>query len=220
MPLINNERYARYYRQISTVYERPEIKASLEVIFSVFMVVLLIFAAIRPTLTNLVALQKRITDKESINTKADRKIAQLFAAQAQLDEFGTVLGLYDSAVPESFSYVDQLGRIEVLARANNLQIELLSTPGTVLFGEGKGVGEWSTKLLKPDKERVITSPVDFQVSGKPKQVRDFLVQLEAMDRLTTIKSVNLVKESGSTKGSEKIKASGQINFYILSITTK
>lgn len=220
MALINNERYARYYRRVTMVYERPEIKASLEVIFSVFMVVLLIFAAIRPTLTNLAALQKRITDKESINTKADRKIAQLFAAQTQLDEFSSVLGLYDSAVPEKFNYVDQLGRVELLARANNLQVDLVSMPGIILSGEGKGAGEWSSKLLKPDSERIITSSVDFQVSGKPKQVRDFLVQLEAMDRLTTIKSVNLIKETGSTKGSEKIKASGQINFYILSNITK
>lgn len=218
MAIINNERYARYYHKIGMVYERPEIKASLEVIFSVFMVVLLIFAAIRPTLTNLTALQKRITDKESLNTKADKKIAQLFSAQEQLNQFESFLGLYDSAVPERFSYVDQLGRVEQLARSNNLEVDSISIPGIILVGEGKGVGEWSTKLLKPDSEKIITTPVDFQISGKPKQVRDFLVQLESMDRLTTIKSVNLVKETGSTKGSEKIRASGQINFYILNNT--
>ncbi len=215
MAIINNERYARYYHKIGMAYERPEIKASLEVIFSVFMVVLLIFAAIRPTLTNLAALQKRITDKESLNTKADKKISQLFSAQEQLSQFESFLSLYDSAVPEKFSYVDQLGRVEYLARANNLEVDSMSIPGIILEGNSKGIGEWSTKLLKPDTEKIITTPVDFQVSGKPKQIRDFLVQLEEMDRLTTIKSVNLIKETGSTKGTEKIKASGQVNFYIL-----
>lgn len=218
MAIINNERYARYYHRIGMVYERPEIKASLEVIFSVFMVVLLIFAAIRPTLTNLTALQKRITDKESLNTKADKKISQLFSAQEQLSQFEAFLGLYDSAVPEKFSYVDQLGRLEYLARANNLEVDVISIPGIILEGEGKGIGEWSTKLLKADTEKILTTPVDFQVSGKPRQIRDFLVQIEEMDRLTTIKSVNLIKETGSTKGSERIKASGQVNFYILSNT--
>ncbi len=218
MAIINNERYAKYYHQIGMIYERPEIKASLEVIFSVFMIVLLIFAAIRPTLTNLAALQKRITDKESINTKADKKISQLFSAQQQLDQFALDLSLYDSAVPEKFSYVDQLGRIEYLVRSNNLEVDSMSIPGIVLFGEGKGVGEWSTRLLKPDTERMIVSAVDFQVTGKPKNIRDFLVQLEEMDRLTTIKNVNLVKEVGSTKGSEKIRASGQVNFYVLNST--
>ncbi len=216
MAIVNNERYARYYHKLGVVYERPEVKASLEVIFSVFMVVLLIFAAIRPTLTNLTALQKRIADKESLNVKADKKISQLFTAQEQLSQFSTYLNLYDNAVPQKFSYVDQLGRVEKLAREIGLDVDSISVPGIILFGEGKGVGEWSTKLLKPDVDKIITTPVNFQVSGKPKQIRDFLVQIEAMDRLTTIKSVNLVKESGTAKGSEKIRASGQINFYVLS----
>lgn len=218
MAIINNERYARYYHKIGMVYERPEIKASLEVIFSVFMVILLIFAAIRPTLTNLTVLQKRISDKESLNTKADKKISQLFSAQELLDQFAPVLNLYDSAVPENFSYVDQLGRVEQLANTNKLEVDSISIPGIILVGEGKGTGEWSTKLLKPDSEKIIVTPIDFQVSGKPKQVRDFLVQLEGMDRLTTIKSVNLIKETGTIRGTEKIRASGQVNFYILSNT--
>ena len=215
MAIINNERYAKYYHKLGAIYERPEIKASLEVIFSVFMVVVLIFAAIRPTLTNLAALQKRITDKESINTKADKKIGQLFAAQEQLTEFSSSIGLFDNAVPSKLSYTDMLGRIELLAGENNLSIESLSAPGTRLFGEGKAVGEWSTRLLKPDNEGMVAVPVDFQVSGRPNQIKNFLVQLESLDRLITIKSVNLIKEVNSTRGSEKIRASGQINFYIL-----
>ena len=112
-----------------------------------------------------------------------------------------------------------IGRVEQLARSNNLEVEVVSVPGISLIGDSKGVGEWSTKLLKPDGEKIITTPVDFQVSGKPKQIRDFLVQLESMDRLTTIKSVNLIKETGSSKGTERIKAGGQVNFYSL-INTK
>jgi len=219
MAIINNERYAKYYHKLGAVYERPEIKASLEVIFSVFMVVLLIFAAIRPTLTNLTALQKRISDKESLNTKADKKISQLFSAHEQLDQFSSFLNLYENAVPQQFNYTEMIGRVEQLARSNNLEVEVVSVPGISLIGDSKGVGEWSTKLLKPDGEKIITTPVDFQVSGKPKQIRDFLVQLESMDRLTTIKSVNLIKETGSSKGTERIKAGGQVNFYSL-INTK
>ena len=215
MAIISNERYAKYYHKLGVVYERPEIKASLEVIFSVFMVLVLIFAAIRPTLTNLAALQKRITDKESINTKADKKIGQLFAAQEQLTEYSSSVGFFDNAVPSKLSYTDILGRIELLARENNLSIESLSVPGTRGFGEGKAVGEWSTRLLKPDNEGMVAVPVDFQVSGRPDQIKNYLIQLESLDRLITIKSVNLIKEVSSTRGSEKIKASGQVNFYIL-----
>src|SRR3989339_1601349 len=145
MAIINNERYAKYYHKLGAVYERPEIKASLEVIFSVFMVVLLIFAAIRPTLTNLTALQKRISDKESLNTKADKKISQLFSAHEQLDQFSSFLNLYENAVPQQFNYTEMIGRVEQLARSNNLEVEVVSVPGISLIGDSKGVGEWSTK---------------------------------------------------------------------------
>lgn len=215
MPIINNERYAKYYHKLGVIYERPEIKASLEVIFSVFMVLILIFAAIRPTLTNLASLQKKITDKESLNTKADKKISQLFAAQEQLTQYSAVLGLFDNAVPEKFSYSDMVGRVELMARNNNLEIETISVLGTKFFGEGKPKGEWSTKLLKRDQDMILTVPVDFQVSGKPQQIRKFLVDIEKIDRLTTIKSINLVKETGTARGLEKVRAYGQINFYIL-----
>ena len=213
MALINNEKYARYYHKLGVIYERPEMRASVEIIFSVFMVLLLIFTAIRPTLTNLVALQKRIADKESLDVKADKKIAQLFRSQEQLEQYKNSLRLYDSAVPDGFLYTQMIGRLEHTARKSGVLVENLSAPGIKIVGEGKPKGEWSTKLLEPDKEKLVTIPVDFQISGKPDQVRSFLIDVENMDRLTVVKSVNLIKESESTRGSEKIRASGQVNFY-------
>jgi len=65
--ILNNEKYSLYFQKVSLMYKRPEIRASLEVILSVFTITILIFAAIRPTLTNIVSLQKKIEDQEVIN---------------------------------------------------------------------------------------------------------------------------------------------------------
>lgn len=212
--LINKESYTRYYQRIRVVYQRPEIKASLEVIFSVFMVSLLIFLAIRPTLTNLATLQKKIVDEESISSKADKKIAQLFQAQEQLNTNSAFLKLYDSAVSEKFSYLEMIGRIEILANRVGVEVDSISVQGINFIGEGKGTGEWAGKIIKPDATGSMVIPVDFQISGRPPQIRNFLIEVENMDRLAVIKSVNLAKESGTTKGTEKIKAGGQINYYV------
>ena len=91
--ILNNEKYARYYHRFGAIYERPEIKASLEVVFSVFMISVLIFLAIRPTLTNLAALQKKIADKEATSIKADKKLAQLFSSTEQLETYSANLGI-------------------------------------------------------------------------------------------------------------------------------
>jgi hypothetical protein len=212
--LINTEKYSQYYHRLGVIYQKPEIKASLEVIFSVFMIGLLIFVAIRPTLTNITALQKKITDKESISTKADKKIAQLFTAQDQLTQNVNFLSLYDSAVPENFSYLDMVGRIELLARNTNVEVESLSVGGINLNGNIKPSGEWQNKILKVDEKGMIVATLDFQVFGKSGQVKNFLIQAENMDRLAMIKNVTMSKESGSVRGSEKIKTNGQLQFYV------
>ncbi len=214
MAIVSNERYAKYYHRIGIIYQRPEIKASLEVIFSVFMVVVLVFAAIRPTLTNLAALQKRILDRESLNTKADKKISQLFLAQEQISQNTVSLGLFDSAVPENFSYLDMIGRVEMVAKSSRVDVEYVFVSGTNLSGEGNPAGEWAKKQIKKETNGMMIVPVEFQVAGSPSQIRKFLIDIENMDRLALTKSVNLVKESGTAKGSEKIKASGQISFYV------
>ena len=110
MPLINNEKYSLLYQRINLIYQKPEIKASLEVILSVFTVTVLIFAAIRPTLTNIASLQKKIEDLNTFNIKADNKIAQVFNAQTQLNTYRDKLRLFDEAVPDNFSYYDMAGR--------------------------------------------------------------------------------------------------------------
>jgi hypothetical protein len=212
--ILNNEKYAKYYHRFGAIYERPEIKASLEVIFSVFMVSILIFLAIRPTLTNLAALQKKIADKEATSIKADKKLAQLFSSTEQIETNSANLNLFDFAVPEKFSYFEILGRIENLAKTTGVEIGSLSTLGINLTGQGVSTGPWATKILKSDAGGMTLIPVDFQLLGSSEQIKKFLIEVENMDRLAVIKSVDLTKEEGSTKGTAKVKASGQISFYL------
>ncbi len=212
--ILNNEKYARYYHRFGAIYERPEIKASLEVVFSVFMISVLIFLAIRPTLTNLAALQKKIADKEATSIKADKKLAQLFSSTEQLETYSANLALFDSAVPEKFSYFDIIGRIENLAEITGVEISTLSTLGVNLTDDSVSTGVWAAKILKKDANGMMTVPVDFQLSGKPEQIKKFLIEVENMDRLAVMKSVDLSKEEGTAKGTAKVKASGQISFYL------
>ncbi len=213
MPLINNERYSLLYQRINLIYQKPEIKASLEVILSVFTVTILIFAAIRPTLTNIASLQKKIEDLNSFNIKADNKIAQVFNAQTQLNTYRDKLRLFDEAVPDNFSYYDMAGRIEVLAKKNGLTAQTISMPGIKLFGTSKPVGDWAQKLTAKDQNNIIQMNVSFAVSGPPKNVKAFLIELENMDRLALLNSVVLSTEPGTVQGTQTLKANGQIYFY-------
>ncbi len=216
MALVSNEKYALYFQKVGLLYKRPEIKASLEVILSIFTITILIFAAIRPTLTNIVSLQKKIEDQEAINKKADRKIAQLVAAQNQLKEFGSSLVLFDNAVPDSFSYSDSAKRLEYLARTNNLAIDSVSFSGSVLLSGGKISGDWAAKIARPSVDNLIIDQISFTVSGKPANILNFLKQVENMDRLAVLNNVSLTKQLGANKTEDILRASGKIDFYFYS----
>lgn len=213
MELLSNEKYSLYYQKIGLIYQRPEIKASLEIILSVFVVTLLVFTAIRPTLTNIAALQKRIDDLESVNKKADNKIAQVFNSQNQLSTFQDKLRLFDEAVPDKFSYYGMAGRVELLARKNGLSIQTVSMPGIRLFGKGKGVGEWSTKTLVRNADKIVKSSVSFTVSGDPKRVRVFLEEVENMDRLASLENVVMSTEIGQANKTLSLRVTAEISFY-------
>lgn len=213
MALLNNEKYSLYYQRIGLIYQRPEVKASLETILSVFIVTILIFAAIRPTLTNVAALQKKIEDLDSVNKKADNKIAQVFNSQNQLNAYKDKLNLFSEAVPDKFSYEGVAGRIGVLAKRRGLSVQTIVMPGVRLFGTGKGEGEWSTLILSKDASNIVKSGVSFTVSGDPINIKEFLAEIENMDRLTLLESVVISTEIGQSGKVSSVKAVGQISFY-------
>lgn len=211
--LLSNEKYSLYFQKVGLLYRRPEIKASLEIILSVFTVTILIFVAIRPTLTNIVQLQKKISDQELVNKKADNKIVQLFNAQNQLNTFGISLKLFDAAVPDTFSYVDSAKRIEYLARLNGLTVDSMAFPGYALLRGATVNDAWAANIIKPSGANTLLDKVSFAVNGKPDEVITFLRQIENMDRLATLDNVSLTKQVGLNKTADSLKASGQVTFY-------
>lgn len=213
--LIDNERYARYYQRLSLVYQKPEIKASLEIILSVFMITTLILLAIRPTVTNVASLQKKIADQEAMGAKADKKIGQLFNAQNQLTTHQNSLPLFEKAVGNKFSYFDMISRIELLARKNNLTIDSLNGPGSKAGGLEKISNDFKAKIVKVGSDGSLTTEISIVVYGQPSDVSKFLVQVENMDKLVMINSVLFVKESESSRGSQKLKTTVLLQFYFL-----
>lgn len=214
--LLANERYSLYIKKVSLVYKRPEIKASIEIILSVFTILILIFVAIRPTLTNIASLQKKIEDLEVINKKADNKISQLLAAEKQLKSFRSSLSLFDRAVPDLFSYSDSAKRVEYLARKNNLKIESVAFGGLILAGNKKIKYDWAEKIIQPTAENTLLDTVSFSLYGKPTNVIMFLREIENMDRLAILQNVSLNKQIGRSREEDTLRATGQVTFYFYS----
>lgn len=215
--LLSNEKYAIYFKKVGLLYRRPEIKASLEIILSVFTVMILIFTAIRPTITNIISLQKKIEDMEVVNKKADNKISQLLNAEKQLSSLRSNLYLFDQAIPDKFSYVDSAKRLEYLSRTNNLTIDNLSFSGITLLSSGALPADLTAKLTKSGANNSLPDQISFSIIGSPANIITFLKQVEKMDRLASLDNVSLSKQTSLEKEEgNKLKASGQLTFYFYS----
>lgn len=212
-----------YFQRVRTLYDKPEVRASLEVILSVFAVVVLTFLAIRPTITNVFALQKKIEDQNTLTIKADNKIKQLLTAQETLDGAVDQLPLYDEAVPDSFTYYDYLARIETVATKNGLRLESLNLPGDYL-SESKSPTTEVTKsdvYVKIDETGKKMITVNFSVVGSQANILNFLLDLENMDRVAIITSLDITKTkkvAGQTESS--LTGNGRVTFYTLNIKSQ
>lgn len=189
--------------KIRTAYERPEIRASIEIILSVFTVTFLLTLAIRPTLATVATLQKKIADQTVVDSKLSTKIGQLAKASADLGTYADRVSDFSAAVTDTPDESGLAKRFVVIAAENNITIRSLALDAIPLIGQQIKLADKERGGVIPPLEKdgkVASFSINFDVSGEPTKVFDFLSKLENMDRVTLISNIDLKKE--------EIKASG------------
>ena len=215
------QQYSTYLQKASTLYQRPQVKASLEIILSVFAVIMLILFAIRPTLTNIATLQKKIADQEVVLKKADAKLGQLIKAEAALSENQNRLQLFVNAVPNNFDYFNISKRVEIIARENQVTLKLVRLPGSVILGGADLTGlatDRGVGIVVPAETGLTTIPVAFSVEGSQTQVMGFLRSLENMDMLSVIQNIRIAKRQAAARELQSgLVLEGTAWFYSINI---
>ena len=212
--------YAAYYQKASALYQRPQVRASLEIILSVFTVSLLILFAIRPTLTNVASLQKKIEDQEVVLKKADIKLGQLIRAEGQLSENQNRLGLLDDAIPNTFDYFNISKRIEIIGQENFVNLELIRLPGSILVGDSQipGLtGDRAGGIVRPNEQGLVIIPINFSVKGSQTQVLGFIKDMEKMDLLAVIQDIRIAKEQSFQEAANLLNLDGTAWFYSIEL---
>lgn len=208
--------------KIRQAYERPEIKASLEIVMSVFAVAGLLTLAIRPTLATVATLQKKIEDQSVVDRKLNTKIAQLGRANTDLSTYADRIPDYSVAVTDAHDESGLAKRIEVLARENNVTLNNLSLNAVPLIGEQINLSNKEKGAVKPETEpggKVASFVVDFDISGGQTAVFGFLSKLESVDRVVLISTIDLKKEeiksTGTTQAVNNLRAVGKASAYYI-----
>ena len=192
--------------KVRLMYQRPEIKASVEIILSVFTVAGLLLLAIRPTLATVASLQKKIEDQQVVSRRLEAKISQLINAQKNLAAYANRLADYEAAVPDAHDQGSLAKRVEVLARDQGLAVNGLSLSAVPLLGtdinlaDKKGSGQPTTEF----GGKIASFEISFDLSGDPNRIFDFLATLEKMDRVAVIGEIDLKRETLSGDSKEAV----------------
>lgn len=207
--------------KIRSVYGRPEIRASVEIILSVFTVVFLLTLAIRPTLATVATLQKKIADQTVVDAKLSTKIGQLAKASADLGTYADRVVDFSAAVTDTPDESGLAKRFTVIAAENNITTHSLAFDAIPLIGQQIKLADKEKGGIMPPLEKdgkVASFSISFDVSGDPSKVIDFLSKLENMDRVVLISAVNLKKEEIKASGTlvgpvNNLRAIGRVTAY-------
>jgi len=188
--------------KLRQVYRRPEIRASLEIIFSVFTIAFLLMVVIRPTIGIVAELQKKITDQDLVDKKMTSKISQLARAKNDLASFGGQLDLFYRAVTDNPETSNLAKRISLLIQESGLEINSFTIGSVPILGKRINLGNKDSKVAGEDlnKPRVVTgtkiafTEISFDLLGSQNQALVFLSSLEKIDRVVKLNNVDIKRE--------------------------
>ncbi len=182
---------ARYRRYLQTVQQQPMWQASLYVILSLGLVIILIFSALRPTLITIAGLLGQIKQESEVETKMDKKIALIQEARQAYSQVEERLNLLDEAVPTKLAWSGFVKRVDRYASESGVQLRSISV--------GPVAGE-QVKIITGSN----LSGMDFNaiVVGDYLAIKEFVSRLMNSRRMLVIEKVAISREaeSGLTAG--------------------
>ena len=188
--------------KVRSAYQRPEIRASVEIIFSVFAIAFLLLVVVRPTLGIVAELQKKITDQDSVDKKMTSKIAQLARAKNDLTTFNGQVDLFTKAVTETSETNNLSKRLSLLVQENGLMVNSFTVGSVPILGKRINLGNKGAKIAGEDPNKpkkiagtdVAYTEISFDLLGSQKQALNFLTALEKIDRVIKLNSVDIKRE--------------------------
>ncbi|OGD62184.1 hypothetical protein A2160_01385 [Candidatus Beckwithbacteria bacterium RBG_13_42_9] len=186
-------RYKLYYLKLQSLAGEPAAQASLTILASLFAVTLLAIFAIKPTLTTIASLTKEIEDKQKISLQLETKTKALQSAEANYSQIVSQIPLIETVLPTKPDFARLEQEIEYLAWQHQVIISSGNFGGFVVAGKETEKKDDS----KRPTESAGTKDISFNLiaGGSYQNLKEFIQDLENLDRVIVIGSINFTKES-------------------------
>jgi len=188
---------ARYRRYVQLVAEKPLLQASLFVIFSLVLMIVLLVLALRPTLVTIAGLVGEIRQQKSLSDQLNEKILKVQEASAILSQNRQRLEVLDEAVPDRPMWLNMAEAVQSTASVSGLVVVDMemgpiqisgSEPVTTKPKDQNAVAEES-----PMPVGVAGISFEMTATGDYGQIRQFLATLENLKRIVLLSEARIYK---------------------------
>ncbi len=197
--------YKRYFLKIRSLSEKPVTQISLALIMVLLTISFFSLFAIKPTATTIAKLIKEVNDSQEVNEKLVKKVESLYQAQKAYQAIESELTYINSALPQNANYINLASKINYLAYNHNL---LISSSNFSEFD-----------LINPNPDQNLLN-LKLSVAGDFLSIKDFLNDLENLDRLIKINSIHFTDKSEVEGAQIQADISGEVFWLPLSLIEK
>lgn len=193
-------RYKNYYLKVREISKEPLAKTSFVLIASLLTISFFGIFAIKPTFATIAVLLKEIKDKKKVNQQLGDKVAALNKAQNTYTLLAPKLERINVAMPKSPDFPRLEREIEYLTYKHDLLLASGGFEGFVVTGEKlpeKDKKNRSEKeSLQEDQDGTVeTISFNLVLAGEYNDLKDFLKDLELLDRIILVDATTFSKET-------------------------
>lgn len=184
-----SSKYFRYFTYVKPLVRLPIVRTYGTQIFTILVMIIFIFFAIKPTIETILVLQKKLEDSNQVLDKLHRKSESLSQGKQNYENLDrSIKDKIQAAIPDSVELKSVVQTLEGAVKFNDASISALQIQPQVL----------ETKL---DSQVGVLSEIGFtfNIEGSYSNLISILQDLSTSSRLISIDTLSITK-AGESQG--------------------
>lgn len=182
-------RYSKYFTFIQPFIRSRFIRTYTPFVLTLWIIIIFILFALKPTLETIVVLQKKQSDAQQILKNLDQKIADLNLAKQNYDNLGeNIKSKIQQTIPDNITVKTIAASLEDSARRNDASISALQLQSFILEPKREN-----------SQDNLAEIEFTFNIEGAYQNLLLTLQQLKSTSRLIKITSVSFHSTEGESR---------------------
>lgn len=183
-----SNKYSRYFTYIKPLARLPIVRTYGATIFTIIVMIVFVFFAIKPTVETILILQKKLDDSRQVLEKLQKKAEDLSLGKQNYENLpSSIKNKIQAAIPDSVELKPVILTLESAARIHNATISSLQIQPQIL----------ETKL--DNKIGTLSETgFTFNIEGRYQNMISILQELAASSRLISVDNLSISKTTEGT----------------------